>query len=99
MKLYVELNDHNYKVILDNNKEFSKLSLLNKYYNYKKSYYSGNSKVLDSEYDALEDSMVAIHGESILKEYGCVGYSEDSHKRIIEHMDILEKKIAKEIKE
>ncbi len=92
------LTDENYNIILDNNNEFSKLSLLNKYYEYKKAYYSGNSKVLDSEYDALEESIIAIHGELVIKEYGCVGYSEDSHKRILEHMSMLEKKIAKELK-
>lgn len=69
-------------------KEYSKWSLMDKIYEAKKNYYGPSStKLSDSEYDAIETSFKAIHGESAFKELYCVGY--DAHKHGIIKMKLL----------
>lgn len=69
------------------NKEYSKWALMDKIYEAKKYYYgSGSSKISDNEYDALERSFKAIHGEEVFKELYCVGYDADRHFKIIKEL-------------
>jgi len=63
-------------------KNFSKWSLLDKYYNAKKAYYNGNPKLTDWEFDALERTFVAIHSQATLDKCGCVGYNVKRHTNI-----------------
>ncbi len=64
--------------------KWSLYSLLAKYYSAKKSYYdSGTSNLTDSQYDALETSIRAIHGGDTLEVYGCVGYDTKKHQSVL----------------
>jgi len=64
-------------------REYSKWALLDKMYKAKKAYYtSGKPVMTDKEYDALEASFVAIHGEEAKREWSCVGYDEHKHALI-----------------
>jgi len=63
------------------NKEYSKWALLHKIYAAKNKYYTtGKNSLTDYEYDAIEKSYKAIHGE--LGEYSCVGYDKVKHQKI-----------------
>lgn len=67
-------------------KDLSKWSLLNKYYVCKKKYYAGKPSLSDGEFDNLELTITAIHGEDTLKTYGCVGYDITKHKLVISEL-------------
>jgi len=65
----------------------SKWSLLNRIYEAKSAYYGrGTSKLTDSEYDALENSFIAIHGEDELRTWGGVGYDSRKHSIIRDNL-------------
>lgn len=62
---------------------YSLYSLLDRYYKAKKAYYlSGKILLTDEAFDALEDSIRAIHGGKALEMYGCVGYDAERHEAI-----------------
>ena len=67
--------------------EYSKWALLNRMYEAKRKYYcEGKNLLTDQEYDALERSIAAIHGEQFLIDWGTVGYDPKPHKRIKEEL-------------
>ena len=79
-------------------KEYSKWLILNKYYEAKRLYYGeGKSSLNDQEYDALEQSINAIHGDTVLYfdgqggEWACVGYDKGKHVIIKKNMAIERK--------
>jgi len=75
------------------NNEYSKWALLDRMYEAKRSYYGdGKSSLTDQEYDALERSIIAIHGEQLLKDWYCVGYDSDTHNKIKENLNAITKK-------
>ena len=56
---------------------------MDRIYEAKKYYYgAGSDKLSDDEYDHLECSFKAIHGEECFKELYCVGYDKDMHDNI-----------------
>lgn len=58
---------------------YSLFGLLDRYYEAKRRYYDGSPLLTDQEFDALEGSIKAIHGDWALKTYGCVGYDLSKH--------------------
>ena len=63
--------------------DYSFFNLMEDLYKAKKAYYSSGKSILtDQEYDALEHSIIAIHGEDRFKEWYSVGYNEETHKKI-----------------
>lgn len=65
------------------NLDFSLYHLLDEYYESKRRYYGdGKSDRTDSEFDALEGSIKAIHGEDTFEKWDCVGYDAAKHQVI-----------------
>ena len=65
------------------NKDYSFFNLMEKIYEAKAAYYgSGKSLMTDREYDALEGSIIAIHGQERFKEWYSVGYDEKRHQEV-----------------
>lgn len=61
--------------------EYSFWNLMEKLYEAKKAYYEkGMSSLTDAEYDALEGSIIAIHGETKFKQWYRVGYCKNIHQ-------------------
>jgi len=73
----------------------SKWSLMNKYYEAKRSYYIGDPTLTDLEFDALETSIKAIHDPYLLRQWGCVGYDENQHKGVKILFDFFKKQLRK----
>ena len=70
-------------------KEYSKWGLLVRIYSAKRAYYvSGKPCMTDKEYDALESSFVAIHGEKAKADWVCVGFDPVKYQAIKENYDI-----------
>ena len=77
------------------NKNYSLFSLLDKYYNAKKAYYSDGKNVLtDQEFDKLEENIAVLHSD-VFNQWKCVGYDPNKHKiiqkRIKEERDAFKK--------
>lgn len=68
---------------------YSLFGLLDRYYEGKRTYYTGVSIYTDAEFDALEKSITAIHGPWALRTYGCVGYEESRHRIIKQRWERL----------
>ncbi len=68
-------------------------NLLNKYYEAKRRYYSeGKSKLTDLEFDALEHTMMVLHGERFVDDgWKCVGYDAERHIEIKRMVKIVNK--------
>ncbi len=64
-------------------RDLSKWSLMKKYYEAKEVYYSGHSTTMtDLEFDDMEASIIVIHGEEFIKQWGCVGHDINQHKAV-----------------
>lgn len=78
---------------------YSKFKLLDSIYTNKKLYYQGNPKLRDEEYDALESSFKAIHGEKALLEWSCVDYDESKHKLIKKELLLADILLLKDLRD
>ena len=79
--------------------EYSKFKLLDEIYENKKAYYKGEPTISDSQYDAIENSFVAIHGKDTLLEWGCVGYEPTMHQEIKKHLLLAQIKFLQLLKD
>lgn len=73
---------------MTSNRDYSFFHLMDSLYTAKKAYYGpGRSHLTDLEFDALEDSIKAIHGTERFNEWNCVGYDPAIHEVIENRAD------------
>lgn len=53
-----------------------------KYHQAKREYYNGSPVLTDFEFDRLEGSIIAIHGEEIFRKYNSVGFEYNTLRAI-----------------